>query len=169
MHGTPPFQVYYSTQRDKQPPLDLFKTFTSSRGELTLQPEHSGHYYYTFVQLSDAYYKKVALDGPSIDQVVHPLAAADFVGGRGKRVVSTCEGATVGIEVDLRVGILIGCRIFMLMGTHRARLLGTWSCRLWVHGLRMRWKSPISRRHPQEYWCLYPALLTRRAGHSMST
>ncbi|KAG1754906.1 uncharacterized protein EDB91DRAFT_259356 [Suillus paluster] len=102
MHGTPPFQVYYRTQRDAEPPRDLFKTFTSSRGELTLQPEHSGHYYYTFVQLSDAYYKKVALDGPSIDQIVHPLAAADFVGGRGKTAVSSCEGATVGIEVDLR-------------------------------------------------------------------
>ncbi|KAG2156607.1 uncharacterized protein EDB93DRAFT_1310685 [Suillus bovinus] len=102
MHGTPPFQVYYRTQRDTEPPRDLFKTFTSSRGELTLQPDHSGHYYYTFVQLSDAYYKKVALDGPSIDQIVHPLAGADFVGGRGKRVVSSCEGVTVGIEVDLR-------------------------------------------------------------------
>ncbi|KAG0707446.1 hypothetical protein DFH29DRAFT_979777 [Suillus ampliporus] len=101
MHGTPPFQVYYRTQRDTEPPRDLFKTFTSSRGELTLQPEHSGHYYYTFVQLSDAYYKKVALDGPSIDQIVHPLAAAEFV-GRGKTAVSSCEGATVGIEVDLR-------------------------------------------------------------------
>jgi nucleoporin POM152 len=108
MHGTPPFQVYYRSQRDKEPPRDLVKTFPSSRGELTLQPEHSGHYYYTFVQLSDAYYKKVVLNGPSIDQVVHPLAAADFVGGRGKRIVSTCEGTTVGIEVDLRVGILIG-------------------------------------------------------------
>lgn len=102
MHGTPPFQVYYRTQRDAEPPRDLFKTFTSSRGELTLQPEDSGHYYYTFVQLSDAYYKKVALDGPNIDQIVHPLAAADFVGGRGRRVVSSCEGVTVGIEVDLR-------------------------------------------------------------------
>ncbi|OAX42996.1 hypothetical protein K503DRAFT_241063 [Rhizopogon vinicolor AM-OR11-026] len=102
MHGTPPFQVYYRAQRDTERPRDLVKTFPSSRGELTLQPEHSGHYYYTFVQLSDAHYKQVALDGPSIDQVVHPLAAADFVGGRGKRVVSTCEGATVGVEVDLR-------------------------------------------------------------------
>ncbi|KAG2155546.1 hypothetical protein DEU56DRAFT_767978 [Suillus clintonianus] len=102
IHGTPPFQVYYRTQRDAESPRDLFKTFTSSRGELTLQPEHSGHYHYTFLQLSDAYYKKVALDGPSIDQIVHPLAAADFVAGRGRRVVSSCEGATVDIEVDLR-------------------------------------------------------------------
>lgn len=130
MHGTPPFQVYYRSQRDAGPPRDLVKTFTSSRGELTLQPEHSGHYYYTFVQLSDAYYKKVALDGPSIDQIVHPLAAADFVGGRGRRVVSSCEGVTVGIEVDLRVGSLVGFDKLMLMRIRRAHLLGTWSCRL---------------------------------------
>jgi len=115
MHGTPPFQVYYRTQRNGESPRELVKTFTSSRGELTLQPEHSGHYYYTFVQLSDAYYKQIALDGPNIDQVVHPPASADFAGGRGKRIVSTCEGTTVGIEVDLRVRIFIGYKKFMLI------------------------------------------------------
>ncbi|KIJ66251.1 hypothetical protein HYDPIDRAFT_86511 [Hydnomerulius pinastri MD-312] len=106
LHGTPPFQVYYRSQRDKENPRDLVKTFTSSRGELTLQPEHSGHYFYTFLQLSDTNYKKVTLDGPSIDQVVHPLAAADFVaantGARSKRVVSSCSGNMVDVEVDLR-------------------------------------------------------------------
>lgn len=106
-HGTPPFQVYYRTQRDKEDPRDLFKTFTTSRGELTLQPEHSGHYFYTFLHLSDANYKKVELKGPSIDQIVHPLAAADFVptagNGRSKRMVNSCSGNMVDIEVDLRV------------------------------------------------------------------
>lgn len=106
-HGTPPFQVYYRTQRDREDPRDLFKTFTSSRGELTLQPEHSGHYFYTFLHLSDGNYKKMELNGPSIDQIVHPLAAADFVpttgNGRSKRTVNSCSGNTVDIEVDLRV------------------------------------------------------------------
>ena len=106
-HGTPPFQVYYRTQRDKEDPRNLFKTFTNSRGELTLQPEHSGHYFYTFLHLSDANYKKVELKGPSIDQIVHPLAAADFVPttgtGRSKRMVNSCSGNMVDIEVDLRV------------------------------------------------------------------
>ncbi|KAI6120638.1 hypothetical protein EDD16DRAFT_1692102 [Pisolithus croceorrhizus] len=87
LHGAPPFQVYYRTQRDNESPRDLVKTFTTSRGIITLQPEHSGHYYYTFLQLSDSNYKKIPLDGPSIDQIVHPLAAADFVpvsAGRNK-------------------------------------------------------------------------------------
>jgi hypothetical protein len=165
MHGTPPFQVYYRSQRDAEPPRDLVKTFTSSRGELTLQPELSGHYYYTFVQLSDAHYKKVALDGPSIDQIVHPLAAADFVGGRGRRVVSSCEGVTVGIEVDLRVGSLVGFDRLTLMRIRRARLLGTWSCRLLVHAVRMHWKSPISKRRPRGYWYPSPVSLTKRVEH----
>lgn len=106
-HGTPPFQVYYRTQRDKEDPRDLVKTFTSSRGELTLQPEHSGHYFYTFLYLSDVNYKKVELKGPSIDQIVHPLAAADFIQtagtGRSKRMVNSCSGNMVDVEVDLRV------------------------------------------------------------------
>jgi nucleoporin POM152 len=108
LHGTPPFQVYYRTQRDKEQPRDLVKTFPNARGELTLQPERSGHYVYTFVQMSDANYKKVELDGPSIDQVVHPLAAAEFVavgggGARSKRMVNSCSGNIVDAEVDLRV------------------------------------------------------------------
>ncbi|KAF8560070.1 hypothetical protein OG21DRAFT_1502415 [Imleria badia] len=105
-HGTPPFQVYYRTQRDNEEPRDLFKTFTSSRSELTLQPEHSGHYFYTFLHLSDANYRKVELKGPSIDQIVHPLAAADFIPtastGRPRRMVNSCSGNMVDVEVDLR-------------------------------------------------------------------
>ena len=105
MRGTPPFQVYYRVQRDSESPRQLSKTFASSRGELTLQPERSGHYIFTFVQMSDTYYKKVQLNGPSIEQVVHPLAAADFVTdyNGNKRTMSSCEGGTVGVDVDLRV------------------------------------------------------------------
>lgn len=104
MHGTPPFQVYYRVQRDNEPPRESSKPFASSRGELTLQPERSGHYIFTFVQMSDTYYKKVQLNGPSIEQVVHPLAAADFVTGHtgNKRTMSSCEGGIVGVDVDLR-------------------------------------------------------------------
>ena len=66
--------------------------------------------------MSDANYKKVELDGPSIEQVVHPLAAAEFVGaagaGRSKRRVNSCSGGTVDVEVDLRVSFFFfwfGC------------------------------------------------------------
>ena len=109
LRGTPPFQVYYRSQRDNETPRDASKTFPTSRGELTLQPESSGHYTFTFVQISDAHYKKVELSGPSIDQVIHPLAAADFAGGRSgkKRSVSSCEGNTIDIDVDLKVSTCV--------------------------------------------------------------
>lgn len=108
LHGTPPFQIYYRMHRDNEPVREISKSFTSSRAELTLQPERSGHYVFTFAAISDANYKKVELHGPSIDQMIHPLASADFAAehgsGRGKKIVSSCSGDTVDITVDLRVG-----------------------------------------------------------------
>jgi nucleoporin POM152 len=107
LYGTPPFLVYYRIQRDKEQPRDLSKTFTSSRGELTLQPEKSGQYRFSFLQLSDAYYSRVDLNGPSIDQVIHPLASAEFVassdGSGRRRTISSCEGSVVNVDVDLKV------------------------------------------------------------------
>lgn len=106
LHGTPPFHVYYRTQRDKESPVTQSKMFASSRGELTIQPDRSGHYVFQFVQISDANYKKVDLKGPSIDQVVHPPASADFVnsihGGRGKKQINSCSGSLVDVDVELR-------------------------------------------------------------------
>ncbi|KAI0784950.1 hypothetical protein C8Q75DRAFT_809502 [Abortiporus biennis] len=106
LHGTPPFTVYYTTQRDKEPPQEKAQNFPTSRGELTIQPDRSGHYTFAFTQLSDAHYKKVALKGPSIDQVVHPPASADFSppvsAGRSKRRISSCSGNTVDVNVELR-------------------------------------------------------------------
>jgi len=99
-------------QRDKEQPREISKTFTSSRAELTLQPEKSGHYVFTFAAISDANYRKIELQGPSIDQMIHPVASAEFSDshghGRGKKIVSTCSGDTVDISVDLRVSKLSG-------------------------------------------------------------
>ncbi|OBZ79799.1 hypothetical protein A0H81_01490 [Grifola frondosa] len=106
LHGTPPFQVYYRMQRNSEPAKELVRTFATSRGELTIQPERSGHYTFQFAQLSDANYKKVDLKGPSIEQDVHPPPFADFVNnaptGRGKRSISSCAGNMVDIDLDLR-------------------------------------------------------------------
>ncbi|KAI0078871.1 hypothetical protein K474DRAFT_778657 [Panus rudis PR-1116 ss-1] len=107
LHGTPPFQVFYSMKRDDEPAREVAKTFTTSRGDITIQPERSGHYTFTFLRLSDANYKKVPLKGPSIDQVVHPPASADFIGasstgGRNKRRINSCSGSTVDVNVELR-------------------------------------------------------------------
>ncbi|ESK90932.1 nucleoporin [Moniliophthora roreri MCA 2997] len=107
LHGTPPFHVYYREQKDSEPARELTKTFGTSRGELTIQPEHSGHYTFTFTQISDANYKKVELKGPTIDQIIHPPASAEFANtdnyaGRKKKEISSCEGNSVDVDVDLR-------------------------------------------------------------------
>lgn len=94
-------------QRDNEPAREMVKTFPSSRGEFTIQPERSGHYTFSFLQISDANYKKVDLKGPSIDQIVHPPASVDFVhnaaGGRGRKRISSCTGSEVEVEVELKV------------------------------------------------------------------
>ncbi|KAF9566997.1 hypothetical protein CPC08DRAFT_657108 [Agrocybe pediades] len=106
LHGTPPFQIYYTQQRDREPPVQRSKHFTTSRAELTIQPESSGHYTFTFTAISDANYRKIELQGPSIDQMIHPVASADFSerhgSGRGKRILSTCSGDSVDIDIDLK-------------------------------------------------------------------
>ncbi|KAG7099638.1 hypothetical protein E1B28_001464 [Marasmius oreades] len=107
LHGAPPFYVYYQIQKDSEPAIERSKTFPTSRGEFTLQPEHSGHYTFTFTKISDANYKKVDLNGPTIDQIVHPPASADFItrgdaGGRQKKAISSCEGNLVDVDVELR-------------------------------------------------------------------
>ncbi|KAI0652414.1 hypothetical protein C8Q79DRAFT_98543 [Trametes meyenii] len=106
LHGTPPFQVYYRQQRDNEPARETSKTFPSSRGEFTLQPDRSGHYTFKFTQLSDANYKKIDLKGPAIELDVHPPPAADFAsnvqGGRGRKSISSCSGNIVDVDVELR-------------------------------------------------------------------
>jgi nucleoporin POM152 len=101
LHGTPPFQVYYSVQRDAEPPRETPKTFPTSRGELSIQPSQAGHYKFTFAYISDANYRRVELNGPSIDQAIHPLASAAFA-GPPKRMLSSCAGSLVDIDVELR-------------------------------------------------------------------
>ncbi|KAJ7727833.1 hypothetical protein DFH07DRAFT_970045 [Mycena maculata] len=101
LHGTPPFQVYYRVQRDAEAPREKAETFATSRGQLSIQPPQAGHYTFTFTHISDANYRRVELDGPSIDQAIHPLASAAFAGPQ-KRMLSSCAGSLVDVDVDLR-------------------------------------------------------------------
>ena len=115
LRGTGPFQVYYRSQKDRDPPRELVKTIGGSRGEITLQPDQSGHYKFTFTHLSDVNYKRTPLNGPSIEQVIHPLASADFAArdnitpGRGRQLINSCGGSHVNIPVDLKVGTCSLC------------------------------------------------------------
>jgi len=99
LHGSPPFQVYYRTRRQDYS-RDLVKTFSGFRGELTIALEQSGDYIHSFFQMSDANYKKVELNGPSIRHTVY--APAEFVHG-GPREVDSCSRGMIDVEVDLKV------------------------------------------------------------------
>lgn len=101
MHGTPPFKVRYRMQRNDEPSIERIETFTSSKGDFTIQPDRSGHYTFAFTHISDAYYGLVDLGGPSIDQIVHPPASVDF-SRTGRRQISSCSGNTVDVDIDLR-------------------------------------------------------------------
>ncbi|KIJ53452.1 hypothetical protein M422DRAFT_241697 [Sphaerobolus stellatus SS14] len=105
LQGKPPYKVWYHTKRDGEAMRELHQTFQGSRGEITLQPERSGSYTYTFVRMSDANYDNVKLDGPTINQIVHPLASADFVKSAhayGKQILHSCSGSLVDIDVELK-------------------------------------------------------------------
>ena len=110
LHGTPPFQVYYRSQRNQESPKDSAKTFPTSRGELTVQPERSGHYTFKIPQISDANYKRIDVTGSAIELDVHPPPSADFVGsahgGRGKKSINSCSGSKVDVDVELRVSLI---------------------------------------------------------------
>ena len=82
----------------------MSRTFQGSRGEIILQPPESGTYTYKFTSLSDANYKRIDLEGPVIQQKVHPLASASFVNHGGK-LINSCSGSTVDVDVDLRVSL----------------------------------------------------------------
>ncbi|KAG8897050.1 hypothetical protein FRB99_008481 [Tulasnella sp. 403] len=106
-HGTPPFTIYYTEQRNRDTPKRLQKTISGARDEIILQPDSSGTYTYSFSHVSDRNYRQVPLegDGLSIKQTVHPLASADFVrpsGAGSKRTVNSCSGDRIDVDVDLR-------------------------------------------------------------------
>lgn len=75
-----------------------------------MQPERSGTYTYTFLRMDDANYNGIKLNGPTINQVVHPLASADFVKSGDlyrREAMHSCSGSMVDVEVDIRVSFCL--------------------------------------------------------------
>lgn len=108
--------MYYQQRRNDEPFKEMSRVFQGSRGEVTLQPENSGNYTYIFVSLSDANYERVELEGPTINQVVHPLASASFSGNVGggsshRRSINSCSGSKISVDIDLRVCISFSDRL----------------------------------------------------------
>ncbi|KAG8703735.1 hypothetical protein FRC08_002662 [Ceratobasidium sp. 394] len=112
MDGTPPFRIHYTTT-DHKGTSKSQETYLGARGELTLQPNKSGTYTYSFDAISDAFYSQVPLTGPgrTVTQVVHPLASARFreasadVCGESREIEVGLEMQGVGPwKVEMQVG-----------------------------------------------------------------
>ncbi|KAH7101362.1 hypothetical protein BKA62DRAFT_703554 [Auriculariales sp. MPI-PUGE-AT-0066] len=100
LHGTPPFTVTWLSSFGGQDSVHS-RTVDGSRGAFMLQPERSGTYKYTYLKLSDANYKDIKLNGPSVELNVHPVASAQLRKGKRDEVYS-CAGNNVDVEVDLK-------------------------------------------------------------------
>ncbi|TFK71015.1 hypothetical protein BDN72DRAFT_895988 [Pluteus cervinus] len=94
-NGTAPFHLTYHVQRDRDTVAEIEKSFASERATLTFEPDQKGHYVYTFQYLSDANYKMVNPQGPTITQDVDSQATASFV----DRMISSCEFGAVPVEI----------------------------------------------------------------------
>jgi nucleoporin POM152 len=112
MDGTPPFRIHYTTT-DHKGSSESQETYLGARGELTLQPNKSGTYTYSFDAISDEFYLQVPLTGPgrTVTQVVHPLASARFreasadICGESREIEVGLEMQGVGPwKVEMQVG-----------------------------------------------------------------
>lgn len=118
-NGVPPFSVEYTEQRNKQRPITRSARFNAHAGEIVLTPEQEGEYTYvsrifckmtqlimeTFVSLSDAKYSQVKLDQPPVKQTVHPLATAELLGPRQRKLYA-CSGNEVEVQFETKVSCI---------------------------------------------------------------
>lgn len=101
LEGEPPFRLVYETQRDGAPTRHERIVRDQTRDELEFWPSTEGRVTYRFLELHDANYAHVPLDGPSFTHVAHPLATASFVGAERDHdaVVSSCGEPSVQADV----------------------------------------------------------------------
>lgn len=76
--GTPPFEVWYMTERKGHGTKKKLERMTSHRHQIQLQPIDAGDYTYTFYEISDHYYKAQKVDNV-LEQTVKPSASAHFI------------------------------------------------------------------------------------------
>lgn len=101
--------VTYMMKYESEPWETRQKRFTSSRGEILLQPENQGRYQYLFTKIGDEYYQDVEISGAEkIEQTVRPLASAQFSRSNtaedGRLELNSCGGSHVEFDLDLKVG-----------------------------------------------------------------
>ncbi|PWN28104.1 hypothetical protein BDZ90DRAFT_271228 [Jaminaea rosea] len=110
LSGSPPFRLQYEIKRSGQPAFRQERVIERTREEFEFRPSTEGAVQYRFIGLSDANYRGLPLDGPTFEQVVHPLASASFVKPTSssasrredsKIIMRSCEGNRAKAEVQL--------------------------------------------------------------------
>ncbi|KAL8705544.1 MAG: hypothetical protein Q9201_001361 [Fulgogasparrea decipioides] len=100
--GNPPFRLSYIIQRRGGPVTHQVTETDMLHTQLELRPEHSGHYTYEFLDISDAVYREPrSLRGQNLilEQDVKPPASARFLDAYPTR--KTCIGEPVPLGVQL--------------------------------------------------------------------
>ncbi|TFK40586.1 hypothetical protein BDQ12DRAFT_459576 [Crucibulum laeve] len=108
-NGTAPFQIHYRIQADNEPAHELTKSFTSTSGELAIQPRHGGRYTFSIFRLGDADYRNLDLRGLTFEQTIPQSATVEFVSSPSmvgnnlhRRVITTCNTTTVPVVVQFK-------------------------------------------------------------------
>lgn len=99
--GTPPFEVSYRVRRKSEKiHINEVERVSGLRGQIELTPRTAGHYYYEFIEVSDAVYKHEKISGIMLEQDVKPSASARFLSSGEKRV--SCIDELVKFPVMLQ-------------------------------------------------------------------
>lgn len=100
MTGTPPFKIFYTTNRPGGDSTLRIIEISRHQKQLELRPSQAGHYVYIFSKISDAVYTTPReLQIAELEQDVKPLASARFDQNRPERVA--CVEEQVSFEVIL--------------------------------------------------------------------
>lgn len=106
--GVPPFTVHYDLiehGRGKPRATRKTKRINSLREEIRIEPG-PGEWETRFVQLGDHWYSDIKLPVEAKyarKQKVQTVGDAQWRNARQKRVVHSCEGETISVQVDLKV------------------------------------------------------------------
>lgn len=89
LSGTRPFTLAYEIREHGKatPAIKRIERIMidRTRHEIEFRPLTEGKVTYSFVELRDANYQKITLDGPVTTQEVHPLASASFISANGEK------------------------------------------------------------------------------------
>ncbi|SGY16728.1 BQ5605_C012g06967 [Microbotryum silenes-dioicae] len=109
MTGKAPFTIHYELVSAAAPhrPTRMRHRILHARDELRLEPPGPGEWEYRFLRVADANYPDgidLANDDPTYrtKQKIDPISDAAWVNPRERKIVHSCEGESLEVQVDLK-------------------------------------------------------------------